>query len=83
MWQSLRLLFLIAIGAATVVLITYVVAIVLPQATPDDQVLARTTPDLRDFGIALFAGIAGACGYYRKEFSSVLAGRSTSGFNIA
>ncbi len=72
--QTMRLLLLISIGAATVIVFAYVIGLVLPQATPDEQVLARTTPDLRDFGIALFAGIAGAYGYYRKEFSSVLAG---------
>ncbi len=68
------MILLIAVGAVTVVTIAYSIGVILPQATPNDQVLARTTPDFRDFGIALFAGVAGAYGYYRKEFSAVLAG---------
>ena len=64
----------VAIGAASVVVIAFLLGLILPQAIPNEQILARTTPDFRDFGIALFAGIAGAYGYYRKEFSSVLAG---------
>ncbi len=72
--QIINLMMLIAIGAASVVAIAFLLGLILPQAIPNEQILARTTPDFRDFGIALFAGVAGTYGYYRKEFSSVLAG---------
>ena len=65
---------LAVIGAASVVALAFGFGLLLPTATPNDEILARTAPDLRDLCVALFAGIAGAYGYYRIEFSAVLAG---------
>ncbi|NND96679.1 MAG: DUF389 domain-containing protein [Pirellulaceae bacterium] len=45
-----------------------------PPIHPPEQILLPTTSDIRDFGIALFAGMAGTYGCYRKEVSTVLAG---------
>lgn len=70
-----RLSLLVLAGAASVVTIAYLINIALPNTTPNEQILARTAPDLRDLGIALAAGIAGAYGYYRSEFSTVLSRR--------
>lgn len=72
--QFLRLLGLIIIGAICVVAVGFGIGRLLPTATPNTEVLARTAPDFRDLGIAIFAGTAGAYGYYRAEFSTVLAG---------
>ncbi len=36
------------------------VGLTLPDATPNTQILARTNPDLRDLGVAVLAGTAGA-----------------------
>jgi uncharacterized hydrophobic protein (TIGR00271 family) len=72
--QFIRLLMLAVIGAASVVTLAFGIGLLLPTATPNDEILARTAPDLRDLCVALFAGIAGAYGYYRFESSAVLAG---------
>lgn len=72
--QMARMLSVVVLGALGVVAAAFLLNLLLPPATGSTQVLSRTAPDLRDFGIALFAGIAGAYGYYRSEFSSVLAG---------
>lgn len=72
--QTVRMLGLITVGALSVIAVGYVFGTILPIATPNDQMLARTAPDLRDLGIAIFAGAAGAYGYYRSEYSTVLAG---------
>jgi uncharacterized membrane protein len=36
-----------------------------PNLTPNEQILIRTAPDLRDLGIAILAGAAGSYGYYQ------------------
>lgn len=72
--QFLRLFALTLIGAVWAVALAYLIGLFLPAATPNAQILARTAPDLRDLGIALLAGAAGAYGYYRSEFSTVLSG---------
>lgn len=72
--ESIKMLGLILLGAATVILVGFLFGLILIDANPNEQLLARTAPDLRDLGIALFAGAAGAYGYFRSEYSSVLAG---------
>ncbi|WP_324827933.1 DUF389 domain-containing protein [Qipengyuania zhejiangensis] len=72
--EMLRLFGLVLAGSVGVMAVAYLINLVLPVATPNEQVLARTAPDLRDLGIALAAGVAGAYGYYRSEFSTVLSG---------
>jgi uncharacterized hydrophobic protein (TIGR00271 family) len=72
--EAVKMLVLIFLGAFTVLMISFLLGILLPHATPNRQILLRTAPDLRDLGIAVFAGIAGTFGSYRKEYSAVLAG---------
>ena len=72
--EALRLAGIIFIGVLTTILTSFLFGLILKNSSPNDQVLARTSTDLRDLGIALFAGAAGAYGYYRREYSSVLAG---------
>lgn len=64
----------IVAGAAMVVLLAYVIGLGLPQALPTAQILARTSPDLRDLGVALLAGAAGAYAQTRASLSSALVG---------
>lgn len=72
--ESVKMLGLLLLGAITVILVGFLFGLILNEANPNDQVLARTAPDIRDLGIAVFAGAAGAYGYFRSEYSSVLAG---------
>ncbi len=46
----------------------------LPNSTPNAQILARTSPDLRDLGVALLAGAAGAYAQTRSSLASSLVG---------
>lgn len=72
--QAGRMLGIIIIGAAAVVACGYVIGILMPDAPPNEQILARTSPDFRDLGVALLAGGAGAYAYTRDELSGVLPG---------
>jgi uncharacterized hydrophobic protein (TIGR00271 family) len=72
--QSLRMLGIIFLGAIASLVVSYLIGFTLPNMTPNQQILIRTSPDLRDIGIAFLAGAAGAYGYYRSEYSTVLAG---------
>lgn len=72
--QSFRMLRIITIGMISSVLMAYIVGLTLPDITPNQQILIRTSPDLRDLGVAVLAGIAGAYGYYRSEYSTILSG---------
>lgn len=72
--QSFRMLGIIIVGTVSSILMAYIIGITLPDITPNQQILIRTSPDLRDLGIAILAGAAGAYGYYRSEYSAILAG---------
>lgn len=72
--QSFRMLGVIILGMISSILIAYVISLTLPDITPNKEMLIRTSPDLRDIGIAILAGIAGSWGYYRSEFSTILSG---------
>lgn len=72
--QSFRMLGIIILGSVSSILIAYLISLILPDITPNKEMLIRTSPDLRDLGIALLAGAAGAWGYYRSEFSTILSG---------
>lgn len=76
--QTFRMLGVIFLGVIGSLFVAYLISLTLPNLTPSQQILIRTSPDLRDLGIALMAGAAGAYGYYRSEYSTVL-----SGFAIA
>ncbi len=76
--ETFRLLGIIGAGALAVIVVGYFIGLLLPVATPNAQILARTSPDLRDMGVALFAGAAGAYAYTRDELSGVLPGVAIS-----
>lgn len=69
-----KMLATIVAGAAAVVLVAYLMGILLPTSTPNEQILQRTSPDLRDLGVALLAGAAGAYAQTRKDLSTALVG---------
>ena len=72
--QALRMLGVAAAAAAGAIAIVFALGLALPNVTPDAQVLARTSPDLRDLGVALAAGAAGAYAYTKSSLSSALVG---------
>lgn len=72
--QSFRMLGIAVAGICCSLAMSYAMGLTLPDITPSQQILIRTSPDLRDLGIAVFAGAAGAYGYYRSEFSTILSG---------
>ena len=72
--QSFRMVGIIILGTICSLIVAYIIGLTLPNLSPNEQILIRTAPDLRDLGIALLAGAAGSYGYYRSEYSTVLAG---------
>lgn len=58
--QSVRMLGIIILGTISSILLAFIIGLSLPDLTPNQQILIRTSPDLRDLGIALLAGAAGA-----------------------
>ena len=72
--QAAKMFLTIIAGSAAVVLVAYIMGIFLPNATPNAQILARTNPDLRDLGVALLAGAAGAYAQTRRSLASSLVG---------
>ncbi len=72
--QSFRMMGIIILGTLCSLIAAYLIGLTLPNLSPNEQILIRTAPDLRDLGIALLAGAAGSYGYYRSEYSTVLAG---------
>lgn len=72
--QSIRMLAIIVLGAGSSIILAFGIGLTLPDITPNHEMLIRTSPDLRDLGIAILAGAAGAYGYYRSEFSTILSG---------
>ena len=72
--QSFRMIGVIILGTICSLIVAYLIGLTLPDLTPNEQILIRTAPDLRDLGIAVFAGAAGSYGYYRSEYSTILAG---------
>jgi uncharacterized hydrophobic protein (TIGR00271 family) len=67
---------LVAAGSLLAVLIAAAISFLLPgRATPlPAELMARTSPNLLDLGIALAAGAAGAYGQVRRHASDVLTG---------
>ena len=76
--QTLRMIGIIIIGTICSVIVAYIIGLTLPNLSPNEQILIRTAPDLRDLGIAILAGAAGSYGYYKSEYSTVLAGVAIS-----
>lgn len=76
-YRQIRSLALIAVSAAIVVLLGWMIEKLLPSTGPlTREVLARTNPRLIDLGIALAAGAAGAYALVRREAASALPGVS-------
>ncbi|MBK8517096.1 MAG: DUF389 domain-containing protein [Saprospiraceae bacterium] len=72
--ETFQMVYIIVVGAVFSIFISYLYGLLLRGETPNEQILIRTSPDLRDLGVAIFAGAAGSFGYYRSEYSTVLAG---------
>jgi uncharacterized hydrophobic protein (TIGR00271 family) len=72
--QSFRMMGIIMLGTICSLIASYIIGLTFPDLTPNEQILIRTAPDLRDLGIAFLAGAAGSYGYYRSEYSTMLAG---------
>lgn len=47
---------------------------ITPISLPNDEILARTRPNLLDLGIAVVSGVAGAYAHAREEIAKTLAG---------
>ncbi|MCB0970290.1 MAG: DUF389 domain-containing protein [Acidimicrobiales bacterium] len=71
LWRELAV---VAVATAWSVLAAVVLATLLPDDTLPGEVLARTSPDLRDLVVALAAGAAGAYATVREDVSSALPG---------
>ncbi len=69
-----RMLGVVAVASLGVVVVAALLGMLLPNVTPTAQILARTSPDLRDLGVAGLAGAAGAYAYTRSSLSSTLVG---------
>jgi len=50
------------------------ITLITPIHTPNSEILARTSPNLLDLGIAVISGIAGAYAHAREEVAKTLAG---------
>jgi uncharacterized hydrophobic protein (TIGR00271 family) len=72
--ETVRMLGAVLFGSLCVVATAFAIGFALPDGTPTAQILARTNPDLRDLGVAVFAGAAGAYALTRPSLSSSLVG---------
>ena len=72
--EAFKMCWIILVGTLTVIALSYGLGLLLKKDNPTSEILSRTSPDLRDLGIALFAGAVGAYGYFRSEYSSALVG---------
>lgn len=72
--EIMKMFLMVVAGAITVIITAYLFGIFLPNSTPTAQILARTSPDLRDLGVALLAGTAGAYAQTRSNLASALVG---------
>ena len=72
--QSFRMIDIILVGTIILLIVAFIIGLTLQDLTPNEQILIKTAPDLRDLGIAFLAGAGGSYGYYRSEYSAVLAG---------
>jgi uncharacterized hydrophobic protein (TIGR00271 family) len=61
-------------GMLLAIVVGVMLTFVIPAATPQNEVLSRTQPNLLDLGVALASGAAGAYALCRKEVSAALPG---------
>ncbi len=66
-WASLQ-------GMALAVLVGLILGLVVPNAGPTSEIMARARPNILDLGVALASGAAGAYALSRKDVSASLAG---------
>lgn len=66
--------FLVVAGVAWSVGLAVVLAALLPEVTIGPEILARTSPDIRDLVVAVAAGAAGAYAIAREDVSAALPG---------
>ena len=50
------------------------ITLITPLSAPNSEIMARTSPNLLDLGIAVFSGVAGAYAHAREEIAKTLAG---------
>lgn len=72
--RILRLLATVTIASVSCVVLAWLVALILPAGGLTSEVLARTSPDIRDLVVGLAAGTAGAYATVRPEVSASLPG---------
>jgi uncharacterized hydrophobic protein (TIGR00271 family) len=61
-------------GVLLAIAVAAVLALIIPAATPQPEILSRTHPTLLDLGVALASGAAGAYALCRKDVSASLPG---------
>ena len=64
----------VVVGAAVVVLISYVSVLFFGFRIAGDEILSRTSPNMLDLGVALAAGCAGAFAQTRPSIANSIAG---------
>ncbi len=74
--RIIRRVLLVAVGSVLAVVLAAVISFVVPGHTDPlpAELLARTSPNLLDLGIALAAGAAGAYGQVRRHAAEALTG---------
>ncbi len=71
LFRSIVVLILATVGA---ILLSFLVALILPDTGLTNEILARTRPDVRDLFVALAAGAAGAYAISQPNLSGSLPG---------
>jgi uncharacterized hydrophobic protein (TIGR00271 family) len=64
----------VSLGAICVIFFSYLISFLLPVNVVGAEILARTSPNLLDLGIAIAAGAAGAFSLTRRSIASSIAG---------
>ena len=72
--EAAKMLLMVFTGLVIVIGVSYLTGLMLLNSTPTAQILARTDPDLRDLGVAMLAGAAGAYVKTSVKLSSSIIG---------
>jgi uncharacterized hydrophobic protein (TIGR00271 family) len=64
----------LAVASVAAIVLAFVLSMALPDGPLPDEVLSRTSPDLRDLLVAVAAGAAGAYATVRRNVSAALPG---------
>ena len=72
--HAARSAFTVILATAGVILLSYLLARLLPNQEIPNEVLSRTRPDIRDLVVGIAAGAAGAYATVRSDMSSSLPG---------